>query len=214
MFAARNAFMTGSAAPAAGVTFLDISSQQACGTSFSYTVPSNASLLAVIVALRGTSSSAAVSLDSVAMTKSLSNYSSGSNTLNIFTKLNPTPGVCTINPTADAGYRSVTGSLVFAVTYSNCVSLGSNYNNTINFGTSMSVTIPTVANSAGLYVLYTRVATTITASGTGLTSRAAGTQGTSYTYNIGEISGGGQISTTTAQSLSALGIASIQLLAT
>jgi len=211
MFAARNAFMTGGAAPAAGVTFLDISSKQACGTSFSYTVPSNASLLAVIVVLRANNTSAAVTLDSVAMTKSLSNYSSGSNTLNIFTKLNPTPGTSTINPT---GLSGVTSSLVFAVTYSNCVSLGSNYNNSINSGTSMSVTLPTVANSAGLYVLFTRVATTITASGTGLTSRAAGTQGTSYTYDIGEISGGGQISTTTAQSLSALGIASIQLLAT
>ena len=212
MFAVRNAFMTGSAAPAASVTFLGISSLQRVGTSFSYTVPTGASLLAVVVCSRsGSVTGSSVTVDSVAMTKSV-NYKENSQgqTLDIYTKLNPTAGSRTIVP---SGSITGTNTIVYALAYSNCVSLGTTYGYYTFGQTTAPITFGSVANSVGLYVAYQRTNFPITMSGTGVTSRVSGNTATAaQTYNIGDIPTGGTVTNSTGV-LSPI-IAGIQLLPT
>jgi len=212
MFAARNAFLTGTVAQAPPVTFLGISSLQRVGTSFSYTVPTGASLLAVVVCSRnGAVTGSSVTVDSVSITRSV-NYKENTQgqTLDIYTQLNPTAGSRTIVP---SGSSTGTATIVYALAYSNCASLGTTYGNYTFGQTTAAITFGSVANSVGLYVAYQRVNTAITISGTGVTSRVSGqTASLAQTYNIGDIATGGTVTNSTG--VTSPIIAGIQLLAT
>jgi hypothetical protein len=210
MFAARNAFMTGNAAPAAPVTFLDISSAQAIGTSFSYTVPTGSSLLAVIMFWTSTTTTGAgVTVNSTSITRSVRVQGTNS-TVDIYTQLNPTVGSRTIVPSGPSTGTNTTR--VYALTYSNCVSLGSTYTAATN--TNSSITFPTVAGSLGLYGAGFRGLSTLTVAGTGLVSRASFSTGSNLVnVNVGDIPGGTATATSSNTAISP-GIAGIQLLPT
>jgi hypothetical protein len=150
-----------------------------------------------------------VTVDSVAMTKSV-NYSETTQgqTVDIYTQFNPTAGSRTIVP---SGSITGTSTVVYALAYSNCASLGTTYGY-YSFGvTAAPITFGTVANSVGLYAAYTRTTQTLALSGTGVASRVSGTVST-QTYDFGDIATGGTV-TASASTANPI-IAGIQLLPT
>jgi hypothetical protein len=196
MFAARNAVFTASSKSA--VEFLTISTAQSSSTPFSYTVPSNASVLVVVATFRSTTAGSAT-VDSVAMTKSVS-YSN-TDIIEIYTQLNPSPGSRTINVVT----TSTSG--IFAMTFSNCASIGSTYTANTTDG---QIAFSSAANSRNIYVVARRTSTGtgFTVSPAEYTSRASATS--AFNYNIGDIPTGGTVS---VSGLTANVAAGLQLLA-
>jgi hypothetical protein len=197
MFAARNAIFTKSGKTPVG--FLTISTAQSSNVSFSYTVPSDASVLVVVGTSRSTTAGSAT-VDSVAMTKSVS-YSN-TDIIEIYTQLNPSPGSRTINVATGSS-----ASGIFAMTFSNCASIGSTYTANTTDG---QIAFSSAANSRNIYVVARRTSTGtgFTVSPAEYTSRAS--QIGTLNFNIGDIPTGGTVS---VSGLTANVAAGLQLLA-